>query len=63
MYCEWCLYNPWTKIGNGVNIAANSVVTKDVPDYAFVVGSSAKVLKMKHEIDKMQLIDSTTWWN
>lgn len=35
------------KIGNNVTIAANAVVTKDVPDNAIVGGVPAKILKMK----------------
>lgn len=34
-------------IGNGVVIAAGSVVTKDIPDYAVVGGVPAKVLKYR----------------
>lgn len=33
------------KIGNHCVIGANSVVTKDVPDYCVAVGSPAKILK------------------
>lgn len=33
-------------IGNGVVIAANSVVTKDIPDYAIVAGCPAKVIRI-----------------
>ncbi|MEG2070422.1 MAG: serine O-acetyltransferase, partial [Bacteroidales bacterium] len=35
------------KIGNHVAIGANAVVTKDVPDYAVVVGIPAKVISME----------------
>jgi acetyltransferase-like isoleucine patch superfamily enzyme len=38
---------PDVVIGKGVVIGANSVVTKDVPDYAVVVGSPAKVIKYR----------------
>lgn len=31
-------------IGNGVIVMANSVVTKDVPDYAIVAGTPAKII-------------------
>ena len=34
-------------IGNNCRIGANAVVTKDVPDYAIVGGSPARVLKMR----------------
>lgn len=33
------------KIGNHCVIGANSVVTKDVPDYCVAVGSPARVIK------------------
>ena len=36
---------PNVKIGKGVIIGANSVVTKDIPDYAIVAGSPAKIIK------------------
>lgn len=36
---------PGVKIGNGVIVGANSVVTKDIPDYSVAVGSPAKVVK------------------
>jgi chloramphenicol O-acetyltransferase type B len=32
-------------IGEGAIVAAGSVVTKDVPDYAVVGGNPAKILK------------------
>ena len=36
-------------IGNKAIIGANSVVTKDVPDYAVVVGSPARIIKYRGE--------------
>lgn len=38
---------PGIKIGNGAIIAAGSVVTKDVPDYAVVGGNPARVIKSR----------------
>lgn len=35
------------KVGNNVAIGANAVVTKDVPDFAVVVGIPAKVISYK----------------
>ena len=35
------------KIGNNVAIGANSVVTKDIPDNAVVVGIPGKIISMK----------------
>ncbi|MBA9025655.1 acyltransferase [Peribacillus huizhouensis] len=39
---------PGVKIGNGVIVAANAVVTKSVPNYAVVGGSPARILKMRN---------------
>ena len=38
-YSSWCSY--W----KGVIVAAGSVVTKDVPDYAMVAGNPARIIK------------------
>ncbi len=38
---------PGVKIGNGVVVGANSVVTKDIPDYAISVGVPAKVINFR----------------
>jgi hypothetical protein len=54
---------PGVKIGNGVTIAANSVVTKDVPDYALVAGSPAKNIKMKHDLDTIAKLNKIAWWD
>ena len=37
---------PGVHIGKGVIVAANSVVTKDVPSYCVVAGVPAKVIKV-----------------
>jgi len=38
---------PGVTIGRGATVAAGSIVTKDVPDYAIVGGSPAKIIKYK----------------
>ncbi len=50
-------------IGDGAIVAANSVVTSDVPPYAIVGGTPARVLKYRFSqelIDKMLLLK---WWD
>lgn len=50
-------------IGNGAVIAANSVVTKDVPDYAIVGGVPAKILKFRFSEGKIIELLSMKWWS
>ena len=40
---------PGVNVGNHVIIGANSVVTKDIPDYAVVGGSPARIIKYRKE--------------
>jgi acetyltransferase-like isoleucine patch superfamily enzyme len=50
-------------IGHGAIIAANSVVTKDVPPYAIVGGIPAKIIKYRFSNEKIEQILRTVWWN
>lgn len=50
------------KIGTGAVVAANAVVTKDVPEYAIVAGVPARILRYRIEKNEaIKLIDSK-WW-
>lgn len=50
-------------IGNGAIIAANSVVTKDVPPYAVVGGTPAQLIKWRHPEDVAQRLQAMAWWD
>jgi acetyltransferase-like isoleucine patch superfamily enzyme len=50
-------------IGNGVIIAANSVVTKSFDDFQIIGGSPAKLIKERFTEEKSKLIISSSWWN
>ncbi|MNR19403.1 Streptogramin A acetyltransferase [compost metagenome] len=50
-------------IGNGAIIASNSVVTTDIPPYAIVGGSPAKILKYRFEDEIIDKLVSLNWWN
>ncbi len=50
------------KIGDGAVVAANAVVTKDVPPYAIVAGSPAKIIKYRFTEDIIELLTQLRWW-
>jgi acetyltransferase-like isoleucine patch superfamily enzyme len=50
-------------IGDGAVIAANSVVSKDVPPYAIVGGTPAKVLKYRFSNEVIEKLLELKWWN
>lgn len=50
-------------IGNGAVVAAYSVVTKDVPDYAIVAGTPAKVIKMRFNDEIVKNLLQVKWWD
>lgn len=51
------------KIGHGAVIGANSLVNKDVPPYAIVVGSPAKIIKYRFSPDVIEAMLELAWWN
>lgn len=49
-------------IGDGAVIGARSVVTKDVPPYAIVVGHPARVVKYRFDEDICARLLQSRWW-
>jgi len=49
-------------IGTGAVVGANSFVNKDVPPYAIVVGSPAKIIRYRFEEKKIKKILDSRWW-
>jgi virginiamycin A acetyltransferase len=58
-----CVILSGVTIGNGVVVAANSVVTKDIPDFAVVAGSPAKVLKYRFSPEIIEKLNELKWWD
>lgn len=50
-------------IENGAVVAANSVVTKDVPAYAIVAGSPAKVIGYRFDPSLIKQLEELAWWD
>lgn len=50
-------------IGDGAIIAANSVVNADVPPYAIVGGSPARVVRYRFSEEKINELIELSWWN
>lgn len=53
---------PGITIGDGAVIAANSVVTKDVPSYAIVGGIPATLIRYRFTDDIVRRLTNIKWW-
>lgn len=52
-----------SNIGNGVIAGAGAVITKDVPDYAIVVGCPARILRFRYSPEQIRALNLIQWWN
>lgn len=58
-----CIIKQGVTIGDGAVVGANSFVTKDVPPFAIVVGTPAKILKYRFSEKSIKYIYQSKYWN
>lgn len=54
---------PGLTIGDGAVIAAQSVVTKDVPEFALVGGNPARIIRYRFPERTVEKLKQVQWWN
>jgi chloramphenicol O-acetyltransferase type B len=58
-----CLVLSGVTIGDGAVVGARAVVRGDVPPYAVVVGSPARVVKTRFDAEQVEALLAIQWWN
>lgn len=58
-----CVVLGGTKIGDGAVVGANSVVSGEIPPYAVVAGSPAKIIKYRFSEDIVAVLSALKWWD
>lgn len=54
---------PGVTIGDGAIVAAQSIVSRDVPPYAIVAGNPAKVVKTRFDEATVARLLAVAWWH
>jgi len=58
-----CLLLSGVTIGDGACIAADAVITRDVPPYCIVGGNPGKVIKQRFHPDQIEKLLAIRWWD
>ncbi|MCL4136297.1 UNVERIFIED_CONTAM: hypothetical protein GTU68_032911 [Idotea baltica] len=59
---ERALISQGVNIGDGAVVGMGSIVTKDVPAYAVVAGTPAKVIRYRFDEDVILRLQTSKWW-
>lgn len=51
------------QIHNGTVVLANATITKNVPPYAIVGGTPAKVIDYRYDEKTIKFLQETKWWD
>ena len=54
---------PGVSLGNGAAVGAGAVVSRDVPAFAVVVGTPAKLIKMRFAPEIVAALQRIAWWD
>ena len=54
---------PGVTVGTGAAVGAGSIVTRDVPCFAVVVGNPARVLRSRFPDDLVEKLLALAWWD
>lgn len=54
---------PGVHIGDGVIIAANSVVTKDIPSYHIAGGNPCRIIRKRFDDELISYLQELKWWD
>jgi acetyltransferase-like isoleucine patch superfamily enzyme len=54
---------PGITIGTGAAIGAGTIVTKDVPPFAIVVGNPGRVLRLRFPEPIIEALQRIAWWD